>query len=102
MRCSFPPYGDTGVSGNRIAQTRFVRVLDVKPAGVLHVRADAGTLGFVAVAGLDVRVVGNEVWIRRVAGVLILARYGLLVMESVERIDTHASPPVEPGMAHCV
>src|SRR5690606_21086498 len=84
------------VSGNRIAQARFVRVLDAWPAGVLHVRADAGALGFAAVAGLDVRVVGDEIRVRRLAGILTLARYGLLVMGSVERIDTHDSPPVAP------
>ena len=45
----------------------------------------------VAGLGLNVRVIGNEVGgMRRV---LLLPRYGLLIVWPIERIDTHHSPP---------
>lgn len=47
---------------------------------------------------VHVWVIRDEIGLRAMAGILILPRDGLLVMGSVERIDTHRSPPMELRM----
>jgi hypothetical protein len=66
--------------------------------GLLYVwpgNRPTGWSAIVARSFLHVWVIRDEIGLRAMAGILVLPRDGLLIMESVERIDTHGSPPIE-------
>jgi hypothetical protein len=87
-------------SGKWVAKARLVRTVDVlRATGILYVWSGSRSvrrIGTVARASLNVWVIGNEIRFRGMARVLVLPRYGLLIVGSVEWIDTHGSPPIEP------
>jgi hypothetical protein len=74
----------------RITQTRLIRVELWRFSRLI------GGPCAITRTWLDVWIIRDEIRLRGMTGVLVLPRHGLLVMGSVERIDTHESPPVEP------
>lgn len=86
-------------SGQRISRPWFVGGLDAPyRIGWLYAWSGSRSTGgsvIVVRSFLHVWVIRDEIGRGAMAGILVLPRDGLLIMRSVERIDTHGSPPIE-------